>query len=100
MNIWIEAENINGPRVFEDENTDVIVEMETGEKYIATFFTYKNIETLRKKNIQTGECFSGKYFSASDMLIVDECSRKNIENIISYLIQEQEFEFIFRKLDE
>ncbi|HYE76162.1 MAG TPA: hypothetical protein VEF04_22645 [Blastocatellia bacterium] len=78
--IWIEAEewtssewNIN------DCNTDVAVTFTDGRRWTATFFTYSNISTLIEKNRQSGECLSGKYFCASDMVLVDEVSRERIE---------------------
>ncbi len=97
--IWIEAENwAKGEWNPKNDNTDVIVTFENGTKYVATFFTYSNIESLTIKNKQTGECMNGKYFWASDMILVDECSRANIELIINDLIKEDEFELVFRRI--
>lgn len=54
-NIWIEAEEwAEGEWNFEDDNTDVKVTFSDRSVWIATFFTYKNIQTLREKNIKTG----------------------------------------------
>jgi len=96
--IWIEAEQCETEREFENENTDVFVEFENNEKYCATLFTYKNIEELRKKNQKNGECFNGKYFFAAEMLLVDNTGRENIENIINYLLKEGDFLSIFKKV--
>lgn len=97
--IYIAAENWSeGQWNYNDDNTDVIVTTDEGEKYVATFFTYKNIERLRKKNKETGECFNGKYFWASDMILIDDCSRENIEKVIAYLIEENEFLEIFNEI--
>lgn len=51
-----------------DCNSDVIFELNDGSKWVATFFTYQNIETLRKKNQLSGECLNGIYFA--DMLSI------------------------------
>nr|WP_241675056.1 hypothetical protein [Paenibacillus luteus] len=83
-----------------DDNTDVIVTFEDRSRWIASFFTYKNIQTLAAKNKQTGECLRGKYFWGSDMLLVDECSRNRIEEVIGHLIKEGEFERIFDRYNE
>jgi len=97
--IYIAAENwAEDQWNFEDDNTDVIVTMNNNSKYVATFFTYKNIESLRRKNNKTGECFHGKYFWASDMVLIDNCSRKNIEEVIKHLINEDEFYQTFKEI--
>ncbi len=58
--IWIEAEQwAEGEWDLEDDNSDVIVTIENGEKWVASFFTYRNIQTLREKNKASGECMSG-----------------------------------------
>ena len=100
--IWIESEEssaiIGGTRISND-NSDVIVTFVDGSQYVATFFTYQNIEHLRKKNQQTGECLNGRYFWASNMLIVDEIERKEIEEVIGHLIVAEEFNLIFEKIE-
>jgi hypothetical protein len=93
--IWIEAEvweeGWNPP----DANTDVIVKFDDGTRWVASFFTYQNILSLVEKDKTTGECLSGKYFWASDMILVDEVSRKRIEEVITELIRENDFEQVF-----
>jgi hypothetical protein len=61
FSIWIGAEQWDGNKIYyEDENTDVIVKLENGTEWSATFFTYQNIISLSKKNEATGECLNGK----------------------------------------
>lgn len=95
---WIEAEQWSeGEWNIYNDNTDVIVTFEDGSRWIASFFTYRNIQTLTEKNRNTGECLQGRYFWASDMVLIDECSRNRIEEVIEHLIEGQEFELIFNK---
>ena len=97
--IYIAAENWEkGEWNYEDDNTDVIVTLDNNRKYVATFFTYKNIVSLRQKNKKTGECFRGKYFWASDMILIDNCSRNSIEEVIKHLIIEDEFHQTFNEI--
>ncbi|MFC5530332.1 hypothetical protein [Cohnella yongneupensis] len=99
--IWIEAEHwAEGEWNIHDDNTDVIVTFEDGTRWIASFFTYKNIHTLAQKNQQTGECLRGKYFWGSDMVLVDECSRNRIEEVINHLILKGDFEVIFECVED
>lgn len=94
--LWIEAEHW-APEEWDvfDDNTDVIVNFDDDSSWTASFFTYKNIETLTKKNAITGECMDGKYFWASNMVLVDEVSRNRIIQVIDQLINEERFELVF-----
>ena len=99
--IWIEAEEWeNDEWDTEDENTDVKVTFSDRTVWMATFFTYKNIQTLREKNKKTGECMNGTYFQASDMVLIDIVSRDRIVEVIDYLIDNGEFESVFTKYPE
>jgi len=96
--IWIESEAWDpkvGPHSETNNNTDVSVEFEDGSVYGAVFFTYENIEDLRKKNKKTGECLNGRYLWARNMIIVESISRKEIEEVIAHLIEESKFLSIF-----
>jgi hypothetical protein len=99
--VWIEAEEWEpGHWNPSDDNTDVIVTFAGGSRWVASFFSYANIAALTAKNRETGECLSGKFFWASDMLLVDEVSRERIEEVIGHLLKECKFERIFTRLPD
>ena len=99
--IWIEAEEwAPGECNPVDDNSDVVVSFEDGPSWVATFFSYKNIQSLVDKNRVTGECLSGKYFWAGDLILVDELTRERIEEVIKHLIEEGEFEKMFDLCEE
>lgn len=95
--VWIEAEQW-APGQWEpaDCNSDVKVSFEKGAEWVATFFTYQNILSLAKKNQSTGECLNGKYFWATDLILVDELTRERVEEVVSHLKAVGEFERVFR----
>jgi hypothetical protein len=93
--VWIEAEQWSNGLDALEANSDVVVELEDGSRWVATFFTFKNIDSLVKKNRSTGECLHGKYFWASDMILVDEISRNRIIEVIDDLIQDGSFSRVF-----
>jgi hypothetical protein len=69
--IWIEAEEwAVGEWTPIDDNSDVIVTLENGERWMATFFSYQNILSLAEKNRHSRECLGGKYFVAKEMILV------------------------------
>jgi hypothetical protein len=99
--IWIEAEAwAEGEWNIFDDNTDVIVKFDDGTRWVASFFTYQNILSLAEKDKSTGECLGGKYFWASDMILVDEVSRERIEEVTAELLKENDFEKVFAFCEE
>ena len=98
--IWIESEHVEGPMIggkeFTDDNMDVIVTLADGRKFVASFFTY-DIRTLTEKNRRTGELLSGKYFWASDMILIDRVDRASIEEVMRDLIREGYFDTVFKE---
>lgn len=95
VTIQIYCEGLNK----DNDNIDVFVEFETGERYVATFFTISNIQEIMKRYRSTGECNHGQYFWASDMIIVEELTETTIKETIEHLLLEGEFEDIFSKCD-
>ncbi|WP_299888814.1 hypothetical protein [uncultured Lacinutrix sp.] len=101
--VWIETEEkgpIIGGTTEINDNSDVIVTFENGDKYVATFFTYENINWLRQKNQKTGECLNGKYFFVTDLILIEKLNREEILKIINHLIDEDEFFKAFNKINE
>ena len=97
--VWIEAECwVAGTWSFEDTDTDVIVTWENGERWVATFVTYKHVLTLAERYKANGECLNGAYIWVSDMLLVDVATRPRIEEIIKNLLQSGDFQVIFTQL--
>ena len=92
--LWIGHEECEKPTGWDpaDDNTDVIATLEDGSRWVATFFSYANIWTLAEKNKRTGECLGGRYFWATDMVLVDEVSRTRIEEVVEHLVAEDEFQ--------
>ena len=81
-----------------DDNVDVEVIFDDGSRYAATFFTLNNLHRLFEKNERTGECKSGLYLWASDMVIVKELSEAILSETVADLLSQEEFERVFCKL--
>ena len=99
--VWIEAEEwAPGEWTPADDNSDVIVTFDNGERWVATFFSYQNIVSLKEKNRETGECLAGKYFCATDMILADEVSRRRIEEVIAEMLDQKEFDTFFARCED
>ena len=96
--VWVEAEHWEeGQWNPVDDNSDAVVTLEDGSRWVASFFSYANIGSLTHKNKQTGECLGGKYFWATDMILVDEVTRESMERVIVDLLAEGSFETAFSR---
>jgi hypothetical protein len=99
--IWIEAE-LWAPGQWNpvDDTTDVIVTFADRSRWVATFFSYANIATRVTNYRRSGESLGGKYFWSSDMILVDEVSRKRLEEVVAHLLHKGDFKRIFTRSDD
>jgi hypothetical protein len=79
-------------------NVDVYVDLRDGRRFVGTFFTLSNVAWLFEKNEQTGECASGLYLWATDMILVKELTPEVIVRTVLDLINEEEFETAFSQI--
>ena len=98
QSIWSEFLAVQEPLEPLDCNSDVLFELDDGSQWCASFFTYRNIETLRKKNQSTGECLHGTYFCASEMILISEMSEEVILQVLQELLARGEMEIYCRRL--
>jgi hypothetical protein len=71
-------------------NVDVEVR-DAGGRWSATFFTLDNLEALFMKNATTGECATGLYLWAADMILVRSLSEDVIVKTVADLRATGEF---------
>ena len=83
---------------YSNENTDVLVEMTNGDMYVASFFTYKNIESLRNEHLANDHFLGGTYFWRDNMILIEDITSQTVERVISHLQDEGNFYQVFRKL--
>jgi hypothetical protein len=82
----------------QEGNIDVEITLENGDVYTATFFTLPNIESLFRKNAESGECAGGVYFWATDMIIVGTITESTIRKAIDDLIESDELRLACTKI--
>lgn len=78
-----------------NDNVDVKVTFDSGESYVATFFTLENLASLMEKNRRTGECLDGFYLWASDMIIVERITLEDVSRAVADLLASGEFRSAF-----
>ena len=88
--IWLEFESWAKPYDEYDANSDVQFKLSDGTEWIATFFTYQNILSINEKNKATGECLSGLYFCATDMILIEKLNRESVLLVIEQMLEDDE----------
>ena len=73
-----------------DDNVDVEITLVDNRVFSATFFTLKNIESLLSNYKTTGECASGLYFWAQDMIVVNDLDEITLRKTIIDLLDSEE----------
>lgn len=98
--IWIEAEEWE-PGAWEPANdvTDVMVTLDDGTRWIASFCAFGHLATLRQNCAENGENLGGRYLWASDLILVDDTSRPSVEAIVADLIDRDDLTSAFREAE-
>jgi len=81
-----------------DDNVDVSVEFDSGERFVATFFTVSNLRTLMAAYQESGECAGGLYVWSTHMIVLDRLTKANVEAAVADLIQTGEFARAFEQV--
>lgn len=99
--LWIEAEEwAPGQWNPADDVTDVIVTLDDGSRWIASFCAFAHLATLRANCAASGENLGGRYLWASDLVLVEDTSRVTIEAVVRDLLAGDELRSAFSPADE
>ena len=71
----------------DNDNIDVEVIVDKTERYVPTFFTMRNIESLLGKYRASGECASGTYFWAADLIVIRDLKLETIRTAVQTLVE-------------
>jgi hypothetical protein len=75
-----------------DTNIDLIIRIDDGRVYRATFFTVDNVKTLLNQWRSSGEYGDAVYLGGDDMVIVESISRELLEKVIAGMIETSEID--------
>jgi hypothetical protein len=97
--IILTAEKLDDTPVnYEDLNTDVIVNFENGDRYVATFFSCKNLKKTVDADLGAFDFSSDRYYRILNMVLVEDLSKGNLLPVIESMIAEGDFQLIFKKI--
>lgn len=98
-NIILTAELQQGnPIDYEDLNTDVIVNFDNGDRYVATFFSHKALNNTIEADIQSGDFYSKQYYRILNLVLVKDFNNGDVRSVIDSMIAEGDFQLIFKKI--
>lgn len=81
-------------------NVDVELTEPTGERWGVTVLTLSEVDRLMKAYRVTGECQSGRFFRASDLLIVESPILQDLVNLMGDLFVSGEHRQKMLRLDD
>ncbi len=97
--IVLTAEKLkNEPLDYDDLNTDVIVQFDNGDKYIATFFSHKSLVDMFEMDMKSGDFYLDQYYNILNMVLVRDFNNGDLHAIIENMIAEGDFQLIFKKI--
>ena len=98
--IWLSAET-EAPGQWNptDDAVDVEVTLTDGSRWGGTFVTYRYLETLRARYANSGECLSGRYFWAANLVLCDLVDRPTIEAVVADLLATGELQSALELLE-
>ena len=96
--IVLTAESLNEPLDYEDLSTDVIVDLDNGDRYIATFFTYKSLTSMIESDVQSGDSYTEHYYRILNMVLIKDFNKGDLRAIIERMISEGDFQVIFTRI--
>lgn len=79
-------------------NTDVIVQLDNEDKFIANFIALKKLVEDIETYWKTTKDPSKKYYWSKNMVIVKSLRKKELLPMIEYMIDEGDFQMVFEKL--
>ncbi|MEU0431892.1 hypothetical protein ABZ153_09635 [Streptomyces sp. NPDC006290] len=81
------------------DNVDVFVDLNDGSRWSATIITLGQVEVIMARWAESGEALGGRYFWCSDGLIVRDPGISNMTQVLTGLIESDEFTQILHRLD-
>lgn len=79
-------------------NTDVIVQLDNEDKFVANFIAIKKLVEDIETDWKTKKNPSKKYYWSRNMVIVKSLKKKELLPMIEYMIDEGDFQLVFEKL--
>ena len=86
--IWISAEHwASGEWNPASDAVDVLVTLDNGARWSATFLTVAYLQMLMDRYRSSGECLGGRYAWLAEPIFVDAVTRPAIEAVIEDLLE-------------
>lgn len=79
-------------------NTDVIVQLDNEDKFVANFIAIKKLVEDIETDWKTTKDPAKKYYWSKNMVIVKSLKKKELLPMIEYMIDEGDFQLVFEKL--
>ena len=82
----------------ENTSTDVLVEMKDGRRYVATFYSQQCLDE-KLSEYRNGNPSEQHYIWFQNLIVVRLMEESHIALIVNEMIEEGDFQLIFKKID-
>lgn len=97
--ISLTAEELSNQTLdYADLNTDVIVRFTSGDAYVATFFSFRNLEEMFAEYRRTREKHAEPYYKILNAVAVENLQTSRLLPVIEHMIVEGDFQVVFHKI--
>lgn len=96
--ITITAERKGAGHQFRTLHSDVFVQFDNGDEYLATFFSTEAIKGMIEKERKTKKYASGRYYKLLNAVMVSDLNNGDLFSIIEQMVAEGDFQLAFRKI--
>lgn len=83
---------------FENLNTDVIVQFESGDQYVANFLSYNGLEGLVQDHRSSVDVASDDHYQLLNVVLVNDTTGRDLRRVVEHMLTEGDFQIAFRKL--
>lgn len=85
-----------GSADYENLSTDVIVQFENGDKYIAAFISAKSLENIVDELDSSGE--TGNPYEILNYVLIKDFNYGDLRPIVDAMLAEGDFQLVFKKM--
>lgn len=88
----------NEPLDYGNLQTDVFVHLDNGDRYVATFFSYEFWKNMMDADMTSAYYSQDHYRIVLNTVLVSDFNNGDLRPVIDSMIEEGDFQLVFRKI--
>ena len=79
-------------------NTDVIVQLDNGDEYVATFYSVKSLQGMMNEHMNSEQYKAKGFYKILDAVLINDLGNSDLLPVIENMIGEGDFQVVFKKV--